>query len=105
MARSGDVLEHPVTGERLVWRRVAHDTDGRLLEGDVFARPGGHPAAAHVHPNQEERFRVLQGSVRLRVDGQETLLGPGESAAAAAALCECRDGKPADVSDVHRSAL
>jgi quercetin dioxygenase-like cupin family protein len=81
MARSGDVLEHPVTGERLVWRRVAHDTEGRLLEGDMFARPGGHPAAVHVHPHQEERFRVIRGSVRLQLDGETRLLGPGESAA------------------------
>ena len=26
MARSGDVLEHPVTRERFVWRKVARDT-------------------------------------------------------------------------------
>ena len=40
--------------------------------------PGGHPAAAHVHPNQEERFGVLAGSIKLRVDGEETTLGVGE---------------------------
>ena len=53
MAKSGDELEHPVTGERMVWRQVARDTNGELVEGDLFARPGGHPAAAHVHPSQE----------------------------------------------------
>ena len=78
MAKSGDQLEHPVTGERLVWRRVARDTNGELVEGDLFARPGGHPAAAHVHPNQQERFGVLAGSITLRVDGEETTLGVGE---------------------------
>ncbi len=64
MARSGDVLEHPVTGERLVWRRVARDTNGEVVEGDLFALPGAHPAAAHVHPNQVERFGVLEGPSR-----------------------------------------
>ena len=48
MARAGDVLEHPRTGELIVWLKVAGDTDGRLLEGDMFARPGGHPAVTHV---------------------------------------------------------
>ena len=81
MARSADVLEHPVTGERLVWRRVARDTNGALLEGDMFARPGGHPAASHVHPNQQERFRVLDGKIMLKVAGEETILLPGQSAA------------------------
>ena len=81
MARAGDVLEHPRTGERIVWLRVARDTDGRLLEGDLFAQPGGHPAAPHVHPNQEERFRVVEGTVRLEVDGVERILGAGETVA------------------------
>ena len=80
MAEPGDVLEHPVTGERLVWRQVAGDTNGELLESDLFARPGTHPAAAHVHPNQEERFRVVKGSIKLRVDGGEAILSAGERA-------------------------
>jgi quercetin dioxygenase-like cupin family protein len=78
MAKSGDELIHPVTGERLVWRRVSRDTSGELLEGDLFADPGGHPAAAHVHPNQQERFGVLGGTIKLLVDGQESTLGVGE---------------------------
>src|SRR6476469_5222803 len=78
MAKAGDELEHPVTGERLVWRRVARDTNGELVEGDLFARPGGHPAAAHVHPHQEERFGVLAGTIKLQVDGEETTLRVGE---------------------------
>jgi quercetin dioxygenase-like cupin family protein len=78
MAKSGDELEHPVTGERMVWRHVARDTNGELVAFDLFAEPGGHPAAAHVHPNQQERFGVLVGSIRLRVDGEETTLGAGE---------------------------
>ena len=61
-----------------MWRRVARDTNGELVEGDLFARPGGHPAAAHVHPNQEERFGVLAGSIKLRVDDEETTLGVGD---------------------------
>jgi quercetin dioxygenase-like cupin family protein len=78
MAKAGDTLGHPVTGERLVWRRVARDTNGELVEGDLFARPGGHPAAAHVHPHQEERFGVLAGTIKLQVDGEETTLRVGE---------------------------
>ena len=78
MAKSGDELIHPVTGERLVWRRVSRDTSGEFVEGDLFAIPGGHPAAAHVHPNQQERFGVLSGTIKLLVDGQESTIGVGE---------------------------
>ena len=80
MARSGDVLEHPVTGERIVWRRVARETNGELLQGELIAVPGGHPAAAHVHPHQEEKFEVLAGTLQLVVDGRRSTLGPGDVA-------------------------
>jgi len=80
VARSGDVLEHPVTGERITWRRVARETHGELLQGELFAVPGGHPAAAHVHPHQEERFEVLAGTLQLVVDGRRTTLEPGDVA-------------------------
>lgn len=80
MARSGDVLQHPVTGERVVWRKVAADTKGELLQADLFAAPGAFVAAEHVHPNQEERFEVLAGTLRLRIDGEERTLRAGEMA-------------------------
>ena len=78
MARSGDELTHPGTGERIVWKRVAHDTHGALVECDLFALPGGHPAAAHVHPHQQERFGVVAGSITLRVDGDVSTLEVGD---------------------------
>lgn len=78
MAKAGESLRHPITGERIVWRKVARDTGGRALEADLFAAPGASPAAEHVHPHQEERFRVEHGTLRLRVDGIETVLKPGD---------------------------
>jgi quercetin dioxygenase-like cupin family protein len=80
MARPGDELAHPVTGERIIWRKVSADTQGALLEADLFAKPGAFVAAAHVHPNQEERFEILSGSLTVRVDGQERELRPGDVA-------------------------
>jgi quercetin dioxygenase-like cupin family protein len=80
MARSGDVLEHPVTGERVVWRKAARDTNGEFLRGDLYAGPGGFVAAEHVHPKQEERFEVLAGVLGLRIDGHERILQAGQIA-------------------------
>jgi quercetin dioxygenase-like cupin family protein len=80
VANSGDVLNHPVTGERVIWRQVAADTDGRLLQGDLYAGPGGFVAAAHVHPRQEERFEVVSGTLRLRVGEEERVLTAGDLA-------------------------
>jgi quercetin dioxygenase-like cupin family protein len=80
MARSGQELNHPVTGERIVWHDVAGDTGGALLRLELFAAPGGFVAAEHVHPNQEERFEVRAGTLGLRVDGVERVLRAGDVA-------------------------
>jgi len=80
MARQGDELRHPITGERIVWRQVARDTGGALLQADLFAMPHASPAAAHVHPRQEERFEVVAGVLKVSIDGVETTLGPGDVA-------------------------
>ena len=77
MAHAGEVLEHPVTGERLRWRQVAADTDGRLLQADVWMRPGGFVAAPHVHPLQEEKFEVVAGTATFVIDGTESTAGAG----------------------------
>ena len=81
MARSGDVLEHPVTREQVVWRKVVRDTKGELLQFDLYVGPRGFVAAEHVHVRQEERFEVLAGALRLRVDGKERTVRAGEGAA------------------------
>jgi quercetin dioxygenase-like cupin family protein len=73
-------LIHPVTGERLVFRKRSRDTGGELLELSLYLAPGGFIAAAHVHPNQEERFEIGGTSVMFRVAGKERLYQPGEVA-------------------------
>ena len=77
MAKAGDVFEHPVTREKLVIRKSARDTGGALMEGDIFMQPGGFVAAAHIHPQQEERFEVIAGTLRARIAGKEVTGGPG----------------------------
>ena len=66
MAYRGQVIENPVSGERITFRQTAADTNGELLEFDVALAPDGHVPGMHVHPAQEERFEVLSGSVRFQ---------------------------------------
>jgi quercetin dioxygenase-like cupin family protein len=73
-------LVHPVTGERIVFRKRARDTAGELLEMTLYLAPGGFIASPHVHPNQEERFEVSGSAVMFRVAGKERLYEPGETA-------------------------
>jgi quercetin dioxygenase-like cupin family protein len=78
MIHTGDRLENPVTGEVLIFHRTARDTGGEAVLVETIVRPGGFVAEAHVHPYQTERFEVLQGSLGLRVGGEEVVAGPGE---------------------------
>jgi len=80
MARAGDVIENPVTGERIVFRQTAQDTNGELLQFDLFFRPHGFVQVEHIHPRQEERAEVVSGSARYRLGGKERSLGAGEAA-------------------------
>lgn len=78
MAKPGDVIEEPLTGERIVFGRTGRQTRGELLEFDLFLAPGAFPAAAHVHPRQEERLVVLDGSVWVRVGRTERVATKGD---------------------------
>jgi quercetin dioxygenase-like cupin family protein len=69
MAKAGDILEHPVTGEKIIFRKTAQDTGGELMQADVIMRLHGFVAAEHIHRIQEERFEVLSGSVKFRIRG------------------------------------
>jgi len=78
MAQSGDVLEHPVTGEKIIVLQTARDTGGELFQMDLYGRPGAFVAAAHIHPQQSEYFKVLSGTVRGRIAGKELVKIAGE---------------------------
>ncbi len=78
MIRTGEILENPVTGERLVFHKTSRETNGEAVVVECFVQPNGFVAAAHVHPNQDERFEVLKGSVGFRLDKQEMMAGPGD---------------------------
>jgi quercetin dioxygenase-like cupin family protein len=78
MIRTGDMIENPVTGERMIFRKTAADTGGEAVVVEVVVQPDGAVAAAHVHPSQEERFQVLRGSVGFRLGRKKLVLGPGQ---------------------------
>jgi hypothetical protein len=98
VARAGQVLENPRTGERLVFRRTAAETDGEALEYEIVFTPRGFGAQKHLHPRQQERHEVLEGELGIVVAGRERRLGPARPALRSAELAETlfglgRDGK------------
>jgi|SRR5579875_956968 len=78
-SRSGQVIENPVSGERIVIRETGAQTGGALLAWELFLAPGGRVPSSHAHPEQSERFTVVAGLMRLRINGRRTTLRPGQS--------------------------
>ena len=78
MIATGQSLTNPVTGETLVFRTTAADTNGEAVVVEVFVEPDGAVAAAHLHPAQEERFEVLSGELEFRVRKQTFVARAGD---------------------------
>ena len=79
MVQPGDVIENPVTGERIMFVRTSAETGGALAEMDLDLSPTAFLAAEHLHLRQEEKFDVVEGRIRLRCRGDESVHGAGES--------------------------
>jgi quercetin dioxygenase-like cupin family protein/uncharacterized protein YndB with AHSA1/START domain len=79
MAVPGEIITIPELGLAIEFRRTTEETGGELLEVDITGAPRGFIAQPHVHPRQEERIEVVEGRMRIRLDGKERVLGPGEA--------------------------
>ncbi len=79
MAQAGDVIENPVTGQRLIFLMTAADTNGESVVAEGIFPPGGFAGVPHVHPDQDEHFEVLAGQARFDVDGRHHVLGARET--------------------------
>jgi quercetin dioxygenase-like cupin family protein len=77
LAKAGDVIENPITGERITFLKTTRETNGELLRYE-YVLPPGFTIPEHIHPQQEERHEVLSGTLRGRVGGQERDYGEGE---------------------------
>lgn len=78
MARRGQTISNPVSGEEIVFTRTAADTGGEYLEIELRLAADGKVPGAHVHPEQEERFEVLEGRMRFRLGFRTIEAGPGD---------------------------
>lgn len=80
MPYSGQNLDNPGTGERIIFRRTGQDTGGLLVEFEHYMSARSAPVfPEHVHLNQEERFEIIAGAARYRLDGIEHQARAGET--------------------------
>ena len=79
MAHVGDVIENPVTGQRLRFLLTAAESAGERFAAEGSFPPGGFAGVPHVHPHQDEHFEVLAGEAGFDIDGDRRILRTGET--------------------------
>lgn len=78
MAHPGDVLRHPTSGRRLIFRRTSAQTRGRLIEYDVYYTAAETRPPEHAHADQEHQVELLGGSLQASVAGRLQHLHVGD---------------------------
>jgi mannose-6-phosphate isomerase-like protein (cupin superfamily) len=78
MIRTGDILENPVTGERMRFIETSSDTDGERVTIELTLEPNGTVAAAHLHPFQTERFEIVEGTIGFKRGREKVQASAGD---------------------------
>lgn len=86
LVRAGDILENPVTGERIIFHKTARDTRGKAVLIETVLQPKARVAAVHLHPRQEECFEIVGGSVGFRIGRRKFVARSGQRLTVAARM-------------------
>jgi quercetin dioxygenase-like cupin family protein len=80
-AAAPPVIVNPLSGERItiLAAQTGANTGPSVLDWELVLAPGGRVPSSHAHPEQEERFTVLEGRMRFRVGGRKITAGPGQT--------------------------
>ena len=80
MAKRGDTIEHPITGEKITFLETSEETDDEYALAELRVRPNGFVAAPHIHPYAQESFEIRSGMFVFAVNGAERRVQVGERA-------------------------
>jgi mannose-6-phosphate isomerase-like protein (cupin superfamily) len=76
---SVNVIDNPVTGETIAFLDPPGGADGMRLRIEMRTRPGAAPAAAHIHPHQDEHFEIIEGLFEFEVGRERFTVGDGDN--------------------------
>jgi quercetin dioxygenase-like cupin family protein len=80
VAKAGQVIHNPVTGETIRVVTPSSHSNGRRFVFECRVAPGHSPLPAHVHDRQEERFEMISGKLGVLVGNEVHTLYPGDRA-------------------------
>lgn len=78
LTRAGERDRFSVDGSSITYERIAADFAGNVLSSFILTIPPGYRSETVSHDGEEIVY-MLEGSVTQRLDGEEMVLGPGDS--------------------------
>lgn len=73
------VILNPVSGERIVVLQSGDETGGEVFVFELHLPPGKHVPSRHTHPNQEESFTILEGTMQFTLGWRTIVAHAGET--------------------------
>ena len=74
MAKAGDVIRNPATGETVTFLTTTAESNGTLLRLEMVADPGRGSIPEHLHPRLTERHELREGRLHFRIGDQDRVL-------------------------------
>lgn len=79
MAEPGETYLSPTTRSRMTFVVTTAESAGERILVEFENQPDDIGPPRHLHPDQQETYRVIEGELTLEMDGDEQVLGAGQS--------------------------
>ena len=78
MAKTNEIIENPVIGDKMQFLTTAKDSNGKTLKFKVWFKTGAQGPPEHMHPIQTEIFEVISGTAEFTLNGKQQNLVAGQ---------------------------
>ena len=79
ITKQGEKIINARTSQVMVFLKTAAETNGQLLEIDCISPPSDTKGPEHIHPFQQNNFRILAGECTFRINGKEQTAKAGDT--------------------------
>ena len=78
MIKQGERILNARTGQVMLFLKTGAETNGEFLEIDCISPPSEAREPEHIHPLQQNNFKILSGECAFRIDGRDRLAKAGD---------------------------
>jgi len=78
MIKQGDIITNLRTGQRMIFLKTWAETNGTQLQIECFSPVTTLKEPEHIHPFQENRFRLIAGQLSFKINGKEQIAYDGD---------------------------